>query len=191
MTDLVYNASVYTRTVKYTNFKGKTQTAELFFALDPIQLLKIIAGFNPTKSKSRNPAKKDQIEPLSDEAQVEFVQNLSAKAAGFPSDDGESWEPFDGFADSLAGKAFMTQLVSSDSDRAEFAEKVVLQPFRSFVEFAKADPDNTPAEVQNLEKMLTQIESIFRAPDKKESLEERKARLERELETLTQNADEA
>lgn len=186
MSEQVYTSSVYTRTVKYTNFKGKEQTAELFFALDPIQLLQIIAGFRPRKSKSANPARAGKVEPISDEEQITFVRDLATKSAGFPSDDGESWEPFDGFSDSLAGKAFLTKLAASDTDRQEFSEKVILAPFRSFVSFAKADTSNTPSEVANLEKMLGQIESIFTPKDANETVEDRRARLEAELAAMTE-----
>ena len=44
MSDQIYTASVYERTVKYTNFKGETMDATLTFALDPLQLLSVIAG---------------------------------------------------------------------------------------------------------------------------------------------------
>ena len=44
MSDQIYTASVYERTVKYTNFKGETRDATLTFALDPLQLLSVIAG---------------------------------------------------------------------------------------------------------------------------------------------------
>ena len=42
MSDQIYTASVYERTVKYTNFKGETRDATLTFALDPLQLLSVI-----------------------------------------------------------------------------------------------------------------------------------------------------
>lgn len=188
-TTITYEASVYKRVVKYTNFNGKTQETELFFALDPLQLLRVIAGFQPKKSKSNNPAKKDALE-ISEAEQVEFVQDIAAKAAGFPSDDGETWEPFEDFLNTLAGKAFLTSMVSSDSGRREFAEKVLLDPFRAFVGFASADTSNTKEEIDQFHKMLAQLENIFAAPDpKNESLEERRARLRAEMEALDESTE--
>lgn len=187
MSQLTYEASVYSRTVTYRNFKGVEQTAELTFALDPIQLMAAIASFNPKTSKSRNPAKQGQPE-ISDEEQIKFVQSLASKAAGFPSDDGESWEPFDNFENTIAGKAFLTQLVSSDKDRSEFAQQVILDPFRAFANFAEADKSNSPQDVANLRTMLTQLENVFsEGPPKDETLEERRARLEADLAALENN----
>lgn len=181
MSQLVYEASVYSRVVKYRNFKGQEQTVELFFALDPLKLLSVIAGFNPKQSKSGNPAKRGQME-IDEGEQVKFIRDLASRAAGTPSDDGEVWEPFVDFEDSLAGQAFLTKLAASDGDRAEFADKVILSPFRAFVAFTKDDSSNTPKDVQQFEKMLKQLEDIFTGTDKSdESLEDRKARLAAEL----------
>lgn len=191
MSELIYEASVYSRTISYRNFKGEVNRAELFFALDPLQLMQVIATFQPKKIKSGNPARNGQVAELSDEEQLKFTRDLACRAAGTPSDDGETWEPFEDFEDSLVGKAFLTKLTSSDGDRKEFAEKVILDPFRAFVSFAKADPTNTPKDVQQFEQMLAQIENIFRMPDKpQETMEEKRARLAAELEALQSTPDE-
>jgi hypothetical protein len=179
--DTVYEASVYTRTVNYKNFKGESRSVELFFALDPLKLLKVIAGFNPKKSKSNNPARRNELE-ISDADQVQFVRDLCIQAAGEPSADGEAWIPFPDFEETLAGQTFLTKLASSDGDRAEFAEKVILDPFRAYVRFAAADETNTPKDVQQFQTMLSQLENIFTAKDKpEESYEDRRARLAAEL----------
>lgn len=185
MSQLTYEASVYQRTVKYTNFKGQTNETTLYFALDPLALMQVIAGYTPkTNKRSGNPAKRDQIEPISDSEQLKFVRDLAAKAAGWPSDDGESWEPFDGFADTIAGKAFLTKLASSDTDRKEFSEKVILDPFRAFVDFSEQDPSNTKEDVAQLRVMLGQLEDLFTGKVTGESIEERRARLAAELKAL-------
>lgn len=182
MSQLTYEASVYSRLVKYTNFHGKAQEVTLHFALDPLKLMEVIGTFQPKKSKSNNPARRNQVESISDEEQIRFVRELAITAAGVPSDDGESWEEFDDFEESLAGKAFMTKLLSSDGDRKEFAEKVILSPFRAFVEYAEADETNTPKEVAQFREMVTQLENVFKAPaPENESLEDRRARLAAEL----------
>lgn len=187
MSELIYEASVYTRKVTYRNFKGETNTTELYFALDPLQLMQVIATFQPKTIKSGNPAKNGKTE-ISDEEQLKFVRDLAERAAGFPSEDGEVWEDFPNFADSLAGKAFLTKLTASDGDRKEFAEKVILDPFRAFISYAKADESNSPREVQQFETMLMQMENIFKTPKKDdESLEERKARLAAELAAIEGN----
>jgi hypothetical protein len=185
MSQITYEASVYTRVVKYRNFKGETNETTLFFALDPLQLMASIASFAPKKTKSRNPARQNETE-ITDEQQVKFVRDLAKQAAGFPSEDGETWEPFEDFDNTIAGKAFMTQLVSSDADRKEFAEKVILDPFRAFVGYAEADPTNTKAEIDNLKQMIGQLENVFKGLDANanESLEERRARLEAEIAAL-------
>lgn len=191
MSDLIYQASVYERTVKYNNFKGKTQEAKLYFALDPLQLLSVIASIESgPKSKSKNPAKQGQVEALTNEQQIKFIRELCIKAAGFPSDDGESWEPFEDFGNSIAGKAFLTKLTSSDADRQEFTEKVVLDPFRAFVDYASNDPSNSKNEVDQLQNMVSQLENIFKEPAKTdETLQERRERLQRELEAMEGNED--
>jgi len=183
MTQLTYEASVYTRIVKYKNFKGEVNETTLYFALDPIQLMAAIASFAPKASRSKNPAKQAERE-ITDEEQIKFVRTLATRAAGFPSDDGETWEPFENFSDTIAGKAFLTQLVSSDGDRKAFAEKVILQPFRDYVGFAKADPTNSTKETQQLDTMLSQLENIFVGKDENESLEDRRARLKAEMDAL-------
>lgn len=186
MSDLIYKASVYSRTVKYTNFKGDTNETTLYFALDPLQLMQVIATFEPKKQKkSGNPARQNEVAAISDEQQLKFVRDLCARSAGFPSDDGESWEPFEGFSDTIAGKAFLTKLASSDGDRREFSEKVILDPFRAFVDYAAADPTNSPKEIQQFQTMATQLENIFKEPaPKDESLEDRRTRLAAELAAL-------
>lgn len=185
MSELVYEASVYSRTLNYKNFKGEQKTVQLYFALDPLQLMQFIAGFEPKKVKSGNPARNGQPQEMSAEEQLKFVRNIAVKAAGTPSEDGESWTPFENFEDDLAGKAFLTKLASSDGDRKEFAEVVILAPFRAFVQFAQADPSNSPADVKQFLEMLQQMENIFKAPEpKQETLEERRARLMAEMNAL-------
>lgn len=181
--NMIYEASIYTRTVSYRNFNGQEQTVELHFALDPIQLMQVIANASVKKTKSNNPAKKDLVE-ITDAEQLKFIHDLASRAAGFPSDDGESWDSFEGFSDSIAGKAFLTKLTSSDADRQEFAQKVILNPFRAFVGYAKADSGNSPAEIKEFESMLQKMERIFTVTDKNESLEERRARLQAEMAAL-------
>lgn len=183
MTQITYTASVYSRAVKYINFKGESMETILYFALDPIQLMQTIASFAPRPNKSQNPAKQGKPE-ITDEDQIKFVRGLAVKAAGFPSDDGESWEPFSNFENTIAGKAFLTQLVSSDSGRREFAEKVILDPFRAFVEFAKSDSSNSPKDTQQLKLMLAQLENVFVGKDQNETREERMARLQAEMAAL-------
>lgn len=192
MSDVIYQASVFEKTIKYVDFKGKTKEATLSFALDPIQLLLVIASFEePKNKKSGNPAKRDQVEPITNEKQLEFVQGLVKKAAGWPSEDGESWMPYENFENDIAGKAFLTKLASSDEDRKEFAQKVVLDPFNAYVEYAKAEPSNKKADIDNLIKMQEQLTRIFSEPDRSgESLEERRARLEAELQAMV-NPDTA
>lgn len=187
MSDLIYNASVYKRNVKYVNFKDETNETTLYFALDPISLMQVIAGFRPKASRSKDPSKQARPE-ITDEEQIKFVRNLAVRAAGFPSDDGELWEPFTDFENTIAGKAFLTQLVSSDGDRREFSEKVILDPFRAFVEFAKNDPSNTKQDTQQLETMLAQLENVFTGK-REESLEDRRARLEAEMAELNKNEE--
>lgn len=191
MSQLTYEASVYTRTVKYKNFKGDTNETTLYFALDPIQLMQTIANFVPKQSKSKNPAKANATPEITDEEQIKFVRNLATKAAGFPSDDGESWEPFEDFENTIAGKAFLTQLVSSDGDRKEFSERVILDPFRAFVGYAEADPSNTKSETAQLKTMLSQLENLFTGDTKNESLEERRERLKAEMAALESQTDQS
>jgi hypothetical protein len=183
-TELIYEASVFSKTVSYKNFKGEINTVELFFALDPLALMQQIAGFKPKTSRSGNPAKRGQ-EEWDEGEQLKFVRELATKAAGTPSLDGENWTPFEDFEETLAGKAFLTKLASSDGDRREFAEKVILEPFRAFVRYASADPSNSSKDVADFQKMLTQMENIFVVPDlSQESVEERRARLQAEMAAL-------
>jgi hypothetical protein len=186
MSNVTYEASVYSRTVSYTNFKGETKDVELHFALDPIQLMRVFASMpNLKKTKSANPAKKAEDGTLSDEQSLKFLVDLASKAAGFPSDDGESFEPFDEFEESIAGKAFITKLASSDGDREEFAKKVIIEPFKAFVDFAAADEGNSQAEIKQFRDMLASMERIFAVSEKRdESLEDRRARLLAELNSI-------
>lgn len=193
MSQPTYEAAIYSRVVSYTNFKGETKEVELFFALDPIQLMRLVASVPETKkSRSANPARRAEEETsISDERQLKFLVDLASKAAGWPSDDGESFEPFQDFAESLAGKAFITKLASSDGDRKEFSEKVIIDPFKAFVSYAAADEGNTPAEIKQFNEMLGAMERIFAvSTDKNETIEDRRARLAAELATLTE-ADSA
>lgn len=191
MSSISYEASVHTRTVRYKNFKGKEQEFELYFALDPMSLLQLIAATNiKAEKKSGNPAKLNTASGFTEEKQINLVKDLAVRAAGFPSDDGESFEPFEGFSDSLAGKTFLTHLVTSDVERDIFADKVILDPFRAFVSFALAEDSNSEADKAHFRDMLKQVESIFAPKDKNESLEDRKARLARELAALENSGNE-
>lgn len=189
MSEHVYEASVFTRTVSYRDLKGNTKTVELHFALDPIQLMEIIAKMPLTKSKSKNPAQAGK-EELSDEGMLKFIRDTADRAAGFPSDDGESWEPFEDFGDTIAGKTFVTMLASSDAMRKEFAEKVLIAPFRAFVDFAAQDPSNNKQEVANFQQMLSQFERVLSVDtDPNESVEDRRRRLEADLAALNSSSD--
>jgi hypothetical protein len=186
---IVYEASVYTREVSYKNFKGETNTVRLYFALDPLELMAMIAGFNPKKSKSNNPAQRGK-DVVDEGEQVKFVRDLAIKAAGTPSDDGETWEPFENFENTLAGKTFITKLASSDGDREEFAQKVLLDPFRAFVKFAEADPTNTPKDIMQFQQMVVQLERIFAGgKQENETLEQKRERLAREMAELENSVD--
>lgn len=193
MSDVTYNASVYKRTVKYTNFKGETKSVDLEFALSPIELMRVIAQVpNAKKSKSKNPALRGQDEGISDEQQLKFLVDIASKAAGESSADGESWDPIPDFNNLLAGQAFITKLASSDGDRMEFAQKVLIDPFKAFVDFAAADEGNSEKEIQDFRQMLSQMERIFSVSPKRdgESLDERRARLEAEIAALSDGTDE-
>lgn len=188
MTDLIYEAAVYSRNVKYRNFQGEEKSVSLYFALDPLQLMSLIVSFDIKTSKSGNPALRGKPMEVTDEQQLKFIRDLACHAAGSPSEDGETWTPFPDFTDSIAGKAFLTKLASSDGDRREFAEKVILAPFRAFVEFGRADVSNTPKDVQQFEVMLTQMENIFKMPEEKdETIDDRRNRLAAELALLEAN----
>lgn len=185
MSNMIYEASVYSREVTYRNFKGEEKTQTLYFALDPLQLMQVIAGFEPKKIKSGNPALRNQDAPISEEQQLKMVRDLAIKSAGTPSDDGESWVPYPEFDNDLVGKAFLTKLAASDGDRKEFSEKVILAPFRAFIGYATTDESNSPKDKQQFAQMLQQMENIFVVPDKPdESMEERRARLAAELASL-------
>lgn len=185
MAQIVYEASVYSQEVSYRNFNGEDKIQKLYFALDPIQLLQVIAGYSPKKIKSGNPALNGKDAEMTDEEQITMVRGLASKSAGTPSTDGESWIPFEEFENSIAGKAFLTKLVSSDEMRRDFSEMVILNPFRAYIKYAEQDPSNTPKEIAEFHDMLKKMENIFRLPDpKNESAEERKARLQLELSQL-------
>lgn len=184
MSQPTYEAAVYTRDVHYRNLKGEEKTATLHFALDPIALMRVMAGFTPKKSRSGNPALRNAAE-VSEEQQLQLILDLAEKAAGFPSDDGETWTPYYDFHENIAGKAFMTQLTASDKDRKDFSEKVVLAPFRAFTEFAVSDSSNSPADIQQFKTMLAQMENLFKVEDKPaETAADKRARLAAELESL-------
>ena len=181
----VYEAAIYTRTVSYRNFKGEKQTVEVNFALDPIELLDLIAKSDTVtkKVKSNDPRKKGQTE-VNEEKAFTFLRDIADRAAGYPSADGEQWLPIENFTDLVAGKAFITQLASSDEDRKEFAEKVMLTPFKAFVQFAKADPTNSKEEIAKFEGMLAQFERIFAVSAVDETLADRRARLAAQMAEL-------
>lgn len=185
MTNMIYEASVYSRTVSYRNLKGEDKTQTLYFALDPLQLMSAFAGYEPKKVKSGNPSRNNQDAEFTEKEQLEMVRDLAVLAAGIPSLDGETWTPYVDFDNDVAGKAFLTKLVASDGDRKEFAEKVIMAPLRAFVEYAEADPSNTPAEVQEFRAMLNTMEKMFIVPEKTpETMEDRRARLAAEMAAL-------
>jgi hypothetical protein len=189
MSDAVYyEASVYSRKISYKNFKGEEKTAELNFALDPLQLMTVMATYVPKKIKSGNPALNGRDAEMSDEEQIRMVRALAMQSAGTPSEDGETWEPFEGFDNTIVGKAFLTKLVSSDADRREFSEKVIVAPFEAFVRYFESDPSNSPKEIAEIKDMLNKIKKIFATPDlTQETSEERAARLKAELMALEGN----
>lgn len=191
-TEIVYEASVYTRTVKYKNFHGEEKTVTLHFALDPLELMSMIAGFAPKKSRSNDPRKRGQDE-IDEGDTVKFVRDVAIKAAGTPSKDGESWYPYENFENDLAGKTFITKLASSDGDREEFAQKVLLDPFRAFVKFAEVDPTNTKKDIQQFQQMVAQLERIFSTSGDNvgETLEDKRERLAREMAELDSAAQGA
>lgn len=182
MSKRIYEASVYTRDVSYKNFKGDVVERTLMFALDPLQLMQVISTVQPKKIKSGNPALNGKEEEISDTDQLKFIRDLAVKSAGSTSEDGETWIPWENFDNDLAGKAFLTKLTSSDNDRREFAEKVILDPFRAFVGFASEDEGNSPTDIANFKGMLAQMENVFKMPDAKvETIDEKRERLAREL----------
>lgn len=185
MAPIIYEASVYEQEITYRNFKGETKTQKLYFALDPLQLLGVIASVKPRKIKSGNPALNGKTAEMSEEEQIRMVRSLAVQSAGYPSEDGENWVPYENFDESIAGKAFLTKLVSSDNDRSEFSKMVVLDPFRAFCKYFEADPSNSPKEIQEMKETLAKVENIFKTPEPgSESAEERKARLMAEIEML-------
>ena len=62
---------------------------------------------------------------------------------------------------SEVGKAFLAKLAASDADRREFADKVIMDPFRAFIGYAVEDSGNSPADVKEFEQMLTKMEKLF------------------------------
>lgn len=181
---IIYEAEVYSREVTYRNGLGETNTVTLHFALDPLELLNQFSKIELKKSRSGNPAQRANPE-FTEEHQLKLIRDIAAKAAGSFSEDGEMWEPFEDFEKHLSGKAFLAQLTASDGDRKEFAEKVILHPIRAFVAYAKADPSNSPSDIQMFEKTVASMENLFKAePEKVETLEEKKARLEAEMRAL-------
>jgi hypothetical protein len=192
MSQPVYEAAVYSREVSYRNYNGEEATVEVSFALDPIQLLELIARQPISKkSKSNDPRKRGQ-EEIDEGKTFTFLREIAKVAAGYPSHDGERWLPVEDFTETLAGQAFLTKLASSDEDRKDFAEKVMLAPFRAFVGYAKADPGNSKAEIAKFEQMLQQFERVFAVSVADETLEARRARVAAEmaeLEALANNED--
>lgn len=185
MSELIYEASVYERTISYKNFKGDVKEVTLYFALDPMKLMGVISSFQPKKIKSGNPALAGKEAPITSEEQLKLVRDLVVQAAGSPSEDGESWIPWVDFENDLVGQAFMAKLTSSDGDRAEFSEKVILDPFRAFVRYAEVDPTNTAKDRADFKRMLGELENIFKEPEAKgETLEEKRARLAAELASI-------
>lgn len=182
---IVYEASVFSSTVSYKNFLGEEKSVELNFSLHPLKLMHLISTFVPKKIKSGNPARNGQVE-ITDDQQIKFLQDVAKLAAGTASEDGENWLPYPEFETSLAGQAFLTKLTSSDGDRKEFSEKVLIDPFRAFVGFARVDSSNTAKDIQMLEGYLMQMENIFRVPEQPaETPAERRARLQAELDAIS------
>lgn len=185
MSTQVYEAAVYTREVKYRNLNGEEKTEILHFALDPMELMRVIAGFAPKKIKSGNPAMNGRDAEITPEEQLKFLHDLVCKAAGIPSRDGEEWTPIPEFSNWIVGKAFLAQMAASDGIRREIANKVVLAPFEAFVGFAKADPSNSPADIKQLDTMMVQMRNVFSVPDERdETLDEKRARLAAEMAAL-------
>lgn len=179
----VYEAKVHTAHVEYINFKGERQSADVMFALDPVTMLGVISRIKFDKSRSANPQKRNE-QTMSDSASIELVQDLVSTSAGWPSEDGESWEKYENFNETLAGQAFLTKLTSSDAERKEFVRNVMLTPMRAFIGFARLDKTNSPAEIQELEATYANLEKVFNESleeNRTETLEERRERLQREL----------
>lgn len=190
MANLVYEASVYTQIIAYKNFKGEEKETTLYFALDPLQLLQALSGYQPKKIKSGNPALNGKDADMTDEEQIRMIRNLAVIAAGTPSEDGESWAPFEDFDNSIVGKAFLTKLATTDAVRRMFSEKVILDPVRAFVGYAVEDPTNSPKELQEMKDMLHKMELLFKIPDPtNESADDRRMRLQMELASLETKPD--
>lgn len=183
---ITFETTLFTHQVNYKNTRGEEKQVVLEFCLNPIKLLELVASFQtPRKTRSANPAKANEI---SDEQQIKFLRRLAVAAAGWASEDGESFEPFPEFEEQFAGQAFLTELLTSDSLRAEFSEVVMLRPFRTFVQFAAADPNNSKKDVQLFETQLAQLENIFKTGAEtkpEETIEDRRARLEAELAAMS------
>lgn len=182
---IIYEAAVYSRNISYRNFKGEELEQEVFFSLDPLKLMAFIARFDfgGKKSRSGNPAVRAQEEEPTVEDQLNFVREIACLSAGFPSEDGYRFDPFEDFEKTIVGRAFLTKLAASDADRKEFAELVILDPFRAFVGFAKADPSNDQAEIKSYEEMVTKMQNVLLGKSE-ETLAQRKARLEAEMAEL-------
>lgn len=184
-TPIVYEAAVYSREISYKNFNGELKTSTLHFQLPPLKLMAVLSGYTPKKIKSGNPALNGKDADFTDEQQITIVRELAIKSVGTPREDGEGWIPFEDFDTSVVGEAFMTKLVSSDADRKEFSEKVVLAPFKAFVGYASDDPTNSKTEIAGLQDMLTKLENVFKGPAiGSESPEARRERLQQELKAL-------
>lgn len=192
MAPIVYEATVYEHEISYKNFKGENKVHKLYFALHPMSLLAVFSQIPTKKVKSGNPALNGKDADMTEEEQIKLVRRIAEQAAGTPSDDGESWYPFEGFTESLAGQAFMTKLVTTDQIRRDFSEKVILGPMRSFTQFFEQDPSNSAKEVAELKDMLAKFERVFKTPDPaSETAEDRKARLLRELEAIGDDSPSA
>ena len=185
MTDItppVYISSVYSTEVHYVNFLGEKKTKTVSFALDPVALLTNISNLDAYEKESANRAQRRAgVEVgLSQAGSIDLIRELASQAAGYASEDGENWDRDYDFRDSVAGAAFLTYLGTSEEARFEFAENVFIKPFEAFVEFAKANPSNSPAEIKVLDDNLQALRGAF-TKGSTETLEERKARLKAEL----------
>lgn len=165
---ITYQAAVYAKKLTYKNYHGEENSTTLYFSLDPLQLMQIISKIKPKNTKSGNPAKRNAETEISEEDQLKLLRDLASQSAGIISQDGETWLPFDNFENTIAGKAFLTSLTSSDADRRAFSETVIIKPFAAFVNFAEADSSNTPGEVQELRIMLSQLERVFAQQGRKD-----------------------
>lgn len=185
MTQPVYETTVYSTQVEYTNLNGVRRNEKLSFAMDPLTLLSVIAAIPMRESKSGDPRKSSPT--MSDEAQLRLIRDLAETSWGHPSNDGEMWVNYEDLSETLAGKAFLTRLTTSESIRREFTDNVLVAPMRAFVSFAKSDPTNSPKDIQEFELMLARIEKVFTEADNEETLEERRSRLQAELQGLSED----